>query len=313
MSGYEVPEPILNSPFDEPTEHWHIAEGEQPERRPDRRPAMYFYRDPKAKPDTEAGRVVGTAIELKLVNRIRAQVKKWRLEGYPGVTRTTLELLHWWRRDGRAQRLFFAQLDAAETIVFLTEARADFRQGIEIPQEAVSEEKRKDGFAGFLRYACKMATGSGKTTVMGMLAAWSILNKVNDRSDARFSDVVLIVCPNVTIKNRLRELDPEGGEATLYRTRDLVPSHLMSLLTQGRVLVTNWHVFEPQAIQTGGVGARVTKAGVEVRTKETITIGPKTTTARGTRYLTLDDLERQVAAGLLAILGEEREKDERAI
>ena len=119
-----------------------------------------------------------------------------------------------------------------------------------------------------------MATGSGKTTVMGMLAAWSILNKVNDRSDARFSDVVLIVCPNVTIKNRLRELDPEGGEASLYRSRDLVPAHLMPLLTQGRVLVTNWHVFEPQAIQTGGVGARVTKAGVEVRTKETITIGP---------------------------------------
>jgi type III restriction enzyme len=207
MSGYEVPDPILNSPFDEPTEHWHIVEGEQPERRPGRRPAMYFYRDPKAKPDTEAGRVVGTAIELKLVNRIRAQVKKWRSEGYPGVTRTTLELLHWWRRDGRAQRLFFAQLDAAETIIFLTEARADYRQGIEVPQEEISEGKRNDGFAGFRRYASKMATGSGKTTVMGMLAAWSILNKVNDRSDARFSDVVLVVCPNVTIKNRLRELD----------------------------------------------------------------------------------------------------------
>ncbi|BFU95288.1 MAG: hypothetical protein NTNFB02_20100 [Nitrospira sp.] len=309
MSGYEVPEPILNSPFDEPTEHWHIVEGETPERRPGRRPAMYFYRDPKAKPDTEAGRVVGTAIELKLVNRIRVQVKKWRLEGYPGVTRTTLELLQWWRREGRSQRLFFAQLDAAETIIFLKEARADFRQGLEIPQEEVSEEKRQDGFAGFLRYACKMATGSGKTTVMGMLAAWSILNKVNDRNDARFSDVVLIVCPNVTIKNRLRELDPEGGEASLYRTRDLVPSHLMPLLTQGRVLVTNWHVFEPQAIQTGGVGARVNKAGVEVHAKETITIGSKTTTARGTRYLTLDDLERQVAAGLLTILGEERETD----
>jgi type III restriction enzyme len=309
MSGYEVPEPILNSPFDEPTEHWHIVEGEQPERQPERRPAMYFYRDPKAKPETEAGRVVGTAIELTLVNRIRAQVKKWRQEGYPGVTRTTLELLHWWRRDGRAQRLFFAQLDAAETIIFLTEARADYRQGIDIPQEEVSEEKRKHGFTGFRRYACKMATGTGKTTVMGMLAAWSILNKVNDRSDARFSDVVLIVCPNVTIKNRLRELDPEGGEASLYRTRDLVPSHLMPLLMQGRVLVTNWHVFEPQSIQTSGVGARVTKAGVEVRTKETITIGQKTTTARGMRYLTQDDFERQVAAGLLTVLEEQRDKD----
>jgi type III restriction enzyme len=67
-----------------------------------------------------------------------------------------------------------------------------------------------------------MATGSGKTTVMGMLAAWSILNKA-DRGDSRFSDVVLIVCPNVTIKNRLLELDPNLGEASLYRTRDLVP------------------------------------------------------------------------------------------
>ncbi len=309
MSAYEVPQPILNSPFSEPQEHWHIVEGEEPESRSGRRPAMYYYRDPKVKPEKEYGTVAGTAIELKLVNRIRAQVKKWRLDGYPGVTRTTLELLQWWQRDGRAQRLFFAQLDAVETVIFLTEARPDFRQGVEIPQEQLSEGKQAQGFTGFRRYACKMATGSGKTTVMGTLAAWSILNKVNDRSDGRFSDVVLVVCPNVTIKNRLGELDPELGEASLYRTRDLDPAHLMPLLTQGRVLVTNWHVFEPQAVQTGGVGARVTKAGVEVRTKETITIGPKTTTARGTRYLTLEDLERQVAAGLLTIIGEEQERD----
>lgn len=309
MSAYEVPQPILNSPFEEPQEHWYIVEGEPPEQRLGRRPAMYFYRDPKVKPEKEYGTIAGTAIELKLVNRIRAQVKKWRSDGYPGVTRTTLELLQWWRRDGRAQRLFFAQLDAAETIIFLCEARADFRQGIAVPQEELSADKRAQGFLGFKRYASKMATGSGKTTVMGMLAAWSVLNKINDRSDSRFSDVVLIVCPNVTIKNRLRELDPEVGEASLYRTRDLVPSHLMPLLSQGRVLVTNWHVFESQAIQTGGTGARVNKAGVELRTKETITISSKTTTARGKRYLTLEDFQRQVAAGMLTVLGEEREND----
>jgi type III restriction enzyme len=192
--SYEVPQPILNSPFDEPQEHWHIVEGETPVQRRGRRPAMYFYRDPQAKPEREAGGAVGTAIELKLVNRIREQVRKWRADGYSGATRTTLELLQWWRRDGRYQRLFFAQLDAAETIIFLTEARPDYRQGLQIPQEEVSEDKRAQGFTGFARYACKMATGSGKTTVMGMLAAWSILNKVNDGSDARFSDVVLIVC-----------------------------------------------------------------------------------------------------------------------
>jgi hypothetical protein len=91
-----------------------------------------------------------------------------------------------------------------------------------------------------------MATGTGKTTVMAMVAACSILNKVNDRSDARFSDAVLVVCPNVTIRSRLRELDPKDGDASLYRTRDIVPEHLMPDLIQGHVLVTNWPRMEKE-------------------------------------------------------------------
>ena len=144
---------------------------------------------------------------------------------------------------------------------------------------------------------------------MGMLAAWSILNKVNNHSDARFSDVVLVVCPNVTIRDRLAELDPERGEASIYRIRDLVPPHLMPLLSRGKIVVTNWHVFEPRTVQVGGVSARVAKAGVPVRVREVIRIGPKTTTARGSRYLKLEDYERQVAAGILAVLKEIRDDD----
>jgi type III restriction enzyme len=140
-----------------------------------------------------------------------------------------------------------------------------------------------------------------------MVIAWSVLNKINNKSDSRYSDAVLIVCPNVTIRNRLQELYPERGEASLYRTRDLVPSHLMSDLTKGKVLITNWHVFEPQVMQTGGVSAKVAKTGVPVRMPEIITIADKSTTARGTRYLSLQDLEKQVAAGVLTILGEERD------
>jgi type III restriction enzyme len=154
-----------------------------------------------------------------------------------------------------------------------------------------------------------MATGGGKTTVMGMLAGWSILNKVNDRSDGRFSDTALVVCPNVTIRNRLAELDPAAGEASLYRTRDLVPEHLMADLTKGRVVVTNWHVFEPQTVQSGGTGSKVIKAGVRVRVKVTITIGPKKTVARGRRYLTPDELDRQAAADLLRIVPGSEQKD----
>src|ERR1039458_3031471 len=236
---------------------------------------------------------------MKLVNRIRDRVKAWRESGYAGVTRTTLELVQHWRREGRdgRKRLFFAQLEAAETIIFLIEARADFRQGLEIPRDEPSDDRKAEGFAGFQRYACKMATGAGKTTVMGMVAAWSILNKVNDRSDGRFSDTVLIVCPNVTIRNRLGELHPETGEASLYRTRDLVPEHLMADLTKGRVVVTNWHVFEPQSVQTGGTGARVIKAGVRGLRRETVLISSKTTTARGRRYFTPEALAAMEAAG----------------
>ena len=46
-------------------------------------------------PETSAtSGATGTAIELKLVNLIRARLKQWRTDGYPGVTATTLELLN---------------------------------------------------------------------------------------------------------------------------------------------------------------------------------------------------------------------------
>lgn len=308
MSNYQVPEPIINSPYDEPKQHWNIVEGEQPQLLSGRRPALYFYRDPKATTGKDYRGDRGVPIELKLVNLIRARVKAWRDAGYPGVTRTTRDLLQWWTRDGREVRLFFAQIEAAETVIFLTEARADFKQGIEIPRDEPGEERKREGYRGFLRYACKMATGTGKTTVMAMVAAWSILNKLANRSDGRFSDAVLVVCPNVTIRDRLNELKPELGEASVYRTRDIVSEHLMKMLTQGRVLVTNWHAFEPQIVQQGGVSSKVIKSGVEEKKIESIIIGPKKTSARGHRYLTPNELNRQIAAGLLRVLEEVRDK-----
>jgi type III restriction enzyme len=304
-SSFEVAEPILNSPLDEPRQYWYIREGEQPERRQGRRRSIVFPpRTQKSEWDLSDGTLGKAAeypgaYEMLLVNLIRERVSAWRNAGYPGATRTTLELLAYWNRDGRQRRLFFTQREAAETIIFLREARHDFRQGIAVPLDTPNNP--------FIRYACKMATGSGKSTVMAMLAAWSILNKVTDRSDARFSDVVLVVCPNVTIRSRLGEIDPEQGEASLFRTRDLVSEALMPQLRQGRVLIMNWHVFELQDLQSGG--AKVVKAGVPYKAKETIKIGPKTTTARGSRILSQSDLELQIATGQIAVTGENRDKD----
>jgi type III restriction enzyme len=308
-NDFEVPEAIICSPFEEPTHYWHLVEGEAPDKRAGRRPALYYYPD-QASEGAGGAAPKGTAIELKLVNLIRGRVKQWRDAGYPGVTAATFELLHYWRRDGRSFRFFFAQLEAAETIIFLNEARRDFLQGIDIPTDEPSDQQKNDlGYKAFRRCACKMATGSGKTTVMGMIASWSILNKVNDRANGRYSDVMLVVCPNVTIRSRLSELDPRLGDASLYRKSDLVPPHLMTDLSQGHVLVTNWHVFEPQTSQAGGVGGRVVKAGRRETVPEIVHIGTKTTTARGKRYLTKDEYTRQASLGLIEVIDEERDRD----
>lgn len=307
MFDFQVENPILNSPFLEPRNYWHIEEGTPPRIVEGRRKPVYFYRPPSYEVSREGmEEEVGYEIELLLVSRIRGRLKEWRAAGCPGASKITLELLAYWEREGREKRLFFAQIEAAATIIFLTEARTDFLQGISIPLDEPSEKQKGEGLRAFQRMACKMATGSGKTTVMGMLAAWSILNKQNTRGDRRYSDTVIVVCPNVTIRNRLAELDPARGEASLYRSRDLVPPHLMGPLSQGRLLVMNWHVFALQdANRVGNTAARVVRTGREVNVLETIRIGEKSTTARGTRYLSLADYQRQVAAGLLEVIKEE--------
>ena len=304
MPASPVENPIINSPYEEPTSHWKIHEHEPAELIHKRRRPTYIYLPPGAKIDGENERDVGYEVELPLAALMRERLAEWRplaLRGEGGVTRVTMELLNYWRREGREQRLFFAQIEAAESIIFLTEARADLLQGIDIALDEPGEESKKEGFTAFHRRCCKMATGAGKTTVMAMLAAWSILNKTNNKNDKRFSDAVLVVCPNVTIRDRLAELDPQKGEASIYRTRDLVPSAMMPQLAQGRILTVNWHVFEPRSGQSG---SKVVKTGKRILVRETVFIGDKTTTARGNRYMTEKDLRAKHALGLLQILEE---------
>jgi len=190
----EVESPIINSPFAEPAVHWQIERGKQPTQAVGRRPASYFYRVPESSGRGRKSRKqlslggeldVGQQEDLPLVNWLRGRVKEWR-EGkrtgipYDGASSITKELLALWRGDEtlRKQRLFFAQVEAAETMIFLIEARPVFHKGMpELQIDRPGEGAREAGFKAFTRYACKMATGTGKTTVMGMLSAWSILNR----------------------------------------------------------------------------------------------------------------------------------------
>lgn len=306
-----VENPIINSPFDAPQFHWYIAEGQPPQKRVGRRPASYFFRVPERAARGRRGSVQPSLFEetekgqeylLDNANLLRTRVAEWRAtRNFEGVTRTTRELLDLWHSTQRRERLFFAQLEAVETVIFLVEGPQDLLQGIKVPHDEPGAEAKDAGYRSFLRYALKMATGSGKTTVMGMLAAWSILNKVVNSQAAAYSDTVLIVCPNVTIRDRLQELKPERDELSIYRTRELVPSHRMPDLRRGDVIVTNWHTLERhEPNDVNGVSAKVVRRGVPIERTRRIKLHGKSATSA-------DDVHRAVAMGAYKVLREIRD------
>lgn len=224
---------ILNSPYQEPAEYWsYNREKREFTRKQGRRPAGYVRASESSKSFDDPGEF----IELPLVNKIRPRVKAWREADYPGASGITKRLLkHWWDAEQREsnRRLFFCQLEAIETLIWLVEASASERVGIEIPSDG----------GEFTRLCSKMATGSGKTILMAMLIAWQVLNKVTYPQDKRFSKNILIIAPGLTVKSRLEVLVP-GSPGNYFSEFRLVPSGLEDKLRQGqtcRVLVRNWH------------------------------------------------------------------------
>jgi type III restriction enzyme len=221
---------IINSPYAEPERHWRYERQTRSfELLEGRRAAGYVV----ASGESRAFDDPGIFVEIPLVNQIRPRVKAWREAGYPGVSSITKRLLEHWRdpEEFEARRFFFCQLEAIETLIWLTEASAAARVGIDIPGDS----------GAFMRQCCKMATGSGKTIVMAMAIAWHILNKVAYPQDARFAKNVLVMAPGLTVKSRLAVLEL-AAVGNYYEAFNIVPSALLDKLRQGKVLVRNWHV-----------------------------------------------------------------------
>ncbi len=219
---------IINSPYEEPASHWRYDRETRTFSQEDgRRPAGYIRATEGSKSFDDPGEFV----ELPLVNKIRPRVTAWRESGYPGVTGITKKLLEHWRdpdqREGR--RFFFCQLEAIETLVWLAEAPAAERVGIEIPGDG----------GEFVRICCKMATGSGKTVVMAMIIAWQVLNKATYAQDKRFSKHIFVVAPGLTVRNRLQVLVP-STPGNYYEEFRIIPDGLEDRLRRG-ILVRNWH------------------------------------------------------------------------
>ena len=229
MTQAKIDRLIINKPYEEPAKHWrYVRETREFKRENYRRPAGYLV----ASEDSKTFDDPGVFVEIPLVNRIRERVGAWRKAGYPGVTGVTKRLLEYWRdpEEFPARRFFFCQLEAAETLIWLTEAPEADKSGVDIPSDG----------GPFQRLCCKMATGSGKTVVMAMVIAWHVLNKVTYPQDTRFSKNVLVVAPGLTVRSRLAVLEPANTE-NYYDEFRIVPSHMLDKLRQGKVIVRNWH------------------------------------------------------------------------
>ncbi len=218
---------IINNPYEKPKQYLkYVREIRRFELVEGRRPAGYIV----ASEASESFDDPGIFIPLSWVNKIRERVDNWRYAGYPGITSVTKELLEYWKNPEREMKLFFCQLEAIETLIWLVEAPQNEKQGIDISGDG----------SPFQRLCSKMATGSGKTIVMAMLVAWQIINKVTYPKETKFSKNIFIVAPGLTVKSRLQVLYP-SDEQNYYQEFDIVPSDMFDKLRQGSVKVKNWH------------------------------------------------------------------------
>src|SRR2546426_2825107 len=259
MADVVIQSPVINSPFGEPSRHFEfgdrgitdvIGEG--------RRQSSYFVPIPHgrrqaAQLSLEAEWTKDRLRDNELVNRIREKVATWRKGAHAGVTATTARLLDYWTAPERDRKLFFCQIEALETAIYLNEVARKY--GDAWIENQLREANETGGNPELFRVALKMATGSGKTVVMGMLIAWQALNKFASPQDARFTDAFLIVCPGITIRDRLRVLLPNDPD-NYYRQRDVLPPDLLERLERAKIVITNYHAFLQRE---RGDAARLTK------------------------------------------------------
>lgn len=255
MKQVVIENPVLNSPFEEPRRHFRFTEdGITDVIVEERRISQYFVPIPRAKKMSakqlsfETEWTADRVEENKDINRIRERVALWRKGGYVGITKTTSRLLEYWNRADRERRLFFCQIEAMETAIWITEVAPKYGEAW---VENFLREKNAQSNPLLYRIAFKMATGSGKTVVMAMLIAWQALNKIANSQDARFSDAFLIVTPGITIKDRLRVLLPNDPQ-NYYKQHDIVPSDLFPELDKTKFVITNFHAFKQRERMSAG-------------------------------------------------------------
>lgn len=288
MSNPFFDHPILNSPYDRPVRHWELDKSGQPTQKivEDRRKAQFITPIPKPKKQTSSPKQEGFVFDegkglsterqqydpTSVINRVRGHVDSWRSlpQSQWQVTAETARLLqHWRHHDFQGVRPFFCQVEAAETAIWLTEVAPQSKAGKELLDHLSSANK--DANPELMRLALKLATGAGKTTVMAMILAWQTVNAVRSPTSKLFTRGFLICAPGLTIKDRLRVLQPNDPDS-YYKSRELVPSDMLDDIARARIVITNYHAFklrEHLEISKGGKQLLKGRTGTDIQTVET--------------------------------------------
>ncbi|MHB1224100.1 MAG: BPTD_3080 family restriction endonuclease [Gemmatimonadaceae bacterium] len=254
-------QPILNSPYEYPARHWELDGDGQPTQRilEARRTAQFITPIPKPRKRKQGeaqgklvfdeGAGVSTAGQeydpTPVINELRHRVNLWRAFENPatwGVTPETARLLqHWRSHDFTGVRPFFCQIEAVETAIWLTEVAPNSREGKGFIEHLA--RANDDANPDISRLALKLATGAGKTTVMAMIIAWQTVNAVRRPNSKKFTRGFLVVAPGLTIKDRLRVLQPNDPDS-YYASRELVPADMLDDVNRAKIVITNYHAFK---------------------------------------------------------------------
>ena len=270
--------PILNSPYEHPSRHWELDESGQPTHRIlDRRRRVSFI-TPIPKPRKrkqnqrelvfdEAARKLATESQqydlTEIINGVRHAVDNWRALPDPAQWRVTPEtarlLRHWRHHEFNGFRPFFCQVEAVETVIWLTEvaprlgtAGKRFLEHLDTANEQANP--------ALARLSLKLATGAGKTAVMAMLIAWQTINAIRRPNSRRFTRGFLVVTPGLTIRDRLRVLQPNDPDS-YYQSRELVPGDMLSDLDRAKIVITNFHAFKARETMVVSKGGRALLQG----------------------------------------------------
>ncbi|HYS90758.1 MAG TPA: DEAD/DEAH box helicase family protein [Bradyrhizobium sp.] len=200
-------------------------------------------------------------------------MESWRSLPNPNqwqVTPETASLLRHWRHHEFSEvRPFFCQVEAVETAIWLIEVAAQSKHGKRVLDHVAAANE--DANPELLRLALKLATGAGKTTVMAMLIAWQTINAVRRPASKNFTRGFLICAPGLTIKDRLRVLQPNDPDS-YYKGRELLPGDMLDDMGRAKIVITNYHAFrmrERIELSKGGRQLLKGRTGEEPDTLET--------------------------------------------